>query len=346
MLASDHDFAAGEQLEFRQCLAITNAGRWVALASSRWREVYAAGPTDGYVPSCERSEFDSNLTWVHRTLTLLDQEPIVKMANELGPLPQSVVRLSEVLSDPDYEMRDVVGAIELDPSLAGRLLRLANSALYSGDAVSSINLAVTRLGTSTVRSLAVAASARPKLNIDLSAFGLTPATYWKHCVAVLSFAEELTIQTRRNFGGDFTTAALLHDFGKLLLAKHVTPAHLAQLRQLSGDSYPSTEHEMCVLGVNHAEVSSVVATSWKLSEELINAVKYHHEPTLNDTPMCHGLNLANQLAWRLESREDEFDRESVSRHASMDALKLKEDQLELILTKGSERFKETLEVFH
>ena len=133
-------------------------------------------------------------------MTLLNQEPIVVAANELAPLPQSVVRLSEVLADPGYEMMDVVRAIELDPPLAGRLLRLANSALYSGAPVSSVGLAVTRLGTVTVRLMAIATIARPNRGIDLSAFELTAESYWRHCVAVLSFAQEMAIQKRRTFG--------------------------------------------------------------------------------------------------------------------------------------------------
>lgn len=277
-------------------------------------------------------------------MTLIDQEPLLLAADELAPLPRSVVRLSSVLADPAYNMMDVVRAVELDPPLAGRLLRLANSALYSGPPVSSVSLAVTRLGTVTVRLMAIATIARPKHGIDLSVFGLTAESYWRHCVAVLSFAQEMGTQKRGTFGDDFATAALLHDFGKLLLADRVTATHVEQINALD-PSLPSVEKETLVLGVNHAEVGAVVAKSWKLSDGLIRAVKYHHDPAEYDSPMCHGLNLANQFAWRLESRDEDLDRASASRMTSINALGLDEEQVESIFEIGTDRLNEILEVF-
>ena len=124
----------------------------------------------------------------------------------------------------------------------------------------------------------------------------------------------------------------------------MTASHVEQLNALD-PSLPSVEKEMLVLGVNHAEVGAVVAQSWKLSDGLIEAVKYHHEPAGRDSPMCHGLNIANQLAWRLESRDEDLDRASASRTTSIKALGLEEEQLESIFEIGTDRLNEIFEVF-
>jgi len=181
--------------------------------------------------------------------------------------------------------------------------------------------------------------------MDLSFFGLTPDSYWKHCVTVLSFADALASQKRQAFGDDFGTAALLHDFGKLLLGKYITKDHVTQMQVLYQE-LPTVEKEMRVLGVNHAEVGSVVAQSWKLSHDLCRAIQLHHDPIECDTPLCYGLNLANHLAWRADNRDDDYGRESLTRIASMKALDIDAEQFESIFEEGMARLDETLEVYN
>jgi len=255
-----------------------------------------------------------------------------------------VVRLSSVLADPDYAVRDLVRAIELDATLGGKLIRLANSPVYPGQPVKSVSEAIVRLGTGTVRTVAIAASAQPKRDIDLSCFDLTPDSYWHHCVTVLSMAEELMAHIPRTFDDNFTMAALLHDYGKLVLAKHLTAEQVAAINGLDHE-IPRINREMRILSVNHAEVGAVVAQSWNLSDELVRAVQHHHQPTDSDDILSCGLQVANHLAWRLESRDADCDAEGESFRLSLQALGLDEYQLMDILERGNSRLEETLDVY-
>ena len=271
-------------------------------------------------------------------------EQLIKAANELPPMPQAVVRLTEIIADPDYAIKDVVRVVELDPALAGKLLRMANSVMYGSGRVGTISEAIVRVGAGTVRTLALAASVKPKKNLDLSAFGYTPDSYWKHCVAVLCFAEEMAAQRLAHFGDDFTTAALLHDFGQLVLAKHMSPEQAEALSSLD-PTLPAVDRESIILGVNHAEVTAVVTQAWNLPETIVKAVQYHHSPEQHDTPLCHGLNLANQLAWQLEERNFELAREFENRLASRSALNVSEDQMTHLLERGRHRMEVAMEVY-
>ena len=298
------------------------------------------------------SPYNRDLNPVHKSylsrerklLTVLDHESLVRSANELEPLPQSVQRLSTLTEDPNCEIRDIVRAVELDASLAGKLLRLASSSAYGQGNVTSIDSAVVRLGFDTVKSIAVASSVQPIQSLDLSFFDLTPKSYWRHSVATLSFAEELAAQTHRRFK-DLPMAALLHDYGKLVLSEHINDHHIELQRNRHPDT-PAHEHEMCYLSVNHAEVSAVVAQAWNLPEELVRAIQYHHTPAMADNPICYGLTLANHLAWRLESRDDKFDQESESRESAFEALNLTENEFELILEKGTKRLHEIMTIYN
>ena len=55
----------------------------------------------------------------------LDHEEVLKTVNTLPPLPPAVTRLNKLFADANYEIKDVVRTVELDPVLCGKLLKLS-----------------------------------------------------------------------------------------------------------------------------------------------------------------------------------------------------------------------------
>ena len=274
----------------------------------------------------------------------LSREEIMKTVGAIPPLPPSVVQLNNLFADPCYEFDDVVRAVQLDPPLTGRLLHLANCANRGTRSAGSMNEAVFRLGSGIVKSVAMAECVRPAVDLDLSAFQMTPTSYWMHSVTVVCFAEELATQGVGEFGTDFSVAALLHDFGKIVLAAHLTPEHCYFLHQ-QDQGRSASGLERAILNVDHAEVSAAVAQGWALPETLVRSIQHHHRPELFDHPLCHGLNIANQLAWQLEGKEDDLRYESISWNLSTEALGLTPEKLEIVLQRGSARLQHSLEAY-
>jgi len=258
-------------------------------------------------------------------------------ANCLPPLPQIVGRLNHFFADPKYDLADVVEVLELDATLSGKLLKLAHSAASGQECVSSVRQAVMVLSEGTVRAVAIASSVRPQTSLDLSVFGLTVESYWLHSLAVMSISEALSELNVADFSQSLPTAALLHDFGKLVLSKHLTPAHVLALENLS-PSLRSVDRETAILGVNHAEVTAVVTQAWHLPEELCLAVQYHHHPSDCGSALCHGLNLANQCARRMEDRKSHHDVDQRIQTESLAALAMTDEQLDAAFQIGVERF--------
>ncbi|MEZ6058887.1 MAG: HDOD domain-containing protein [Planctomycetaceae bacterium] len=272
-----------------------------------------------------------------------NQTDFVQAAGEVAPLPPSVVRLLSLFADPDYEMRDVVRAVELDSSLCFKLMRLANSAAHSGT-IRTTGEAVVRLGSETVQSLSMAEVARPDQNIDLTPFGLTPDSYWRHCIAVVSFADALYSERRSRIGSGLSVTAILHDFGKLVLAGNLQPED-AQRLKLRDQAQSPVAAENEIFGINHAELTGLVAESWALPSDLAAAMRSHHDPDAAASPICHALNLANQLAWQLDERMSDLQRESDSREASLAALNYADTDWERLFRAGEIRYHATLEFY-
>ncbi|HEY2404962.1 MAG TPA: HDOD domain-containing protein [Polyangiaceae bacterium] len=199
----------------------------------------------------------------------------VARAAGLKPFPVVAQRVMQLLDDPDTPTVKIRRAIEQDPALAARLLRVANSALYS-PAVScrSIDDAIVRLGNRTVTEI-VTSLATLGMFSDVQGLGLT---FRDHCVAVAALARVLGTEWRyRGVEGAFL-AGLMHDIGKLLAMQagdihyeSFDPAALAKPDEIH-------IHERAVSGFDHAVLGAHVLEHWKLPGEVAQIVAWHHQP--------------------------------------------------------------------
>ncbi|MEZ6063436.1 MAG: HDOD domain-containing protein [Planctomycetaceae bacterium] len=274
----------------------------------------------------------------------LDHESLVRTANALPPLPLTLTRLMDLFADEQYDLRDVVRTVKLDATLVGRLLRLANSAAYGSRPTASTEEAILRVGSGAVLSIAMSDSVRPKKNPDLSAFDLTPDSYWRHAVACMACGQELSKLLSNRLSDELLLSALLHDFGKLVLSEFLTDDHKKALHDRSVDM-PFINREMAVLSVNHAEVGAVVAQAWKLPESIARAVQYHHTPDDCGSDLCYGLCISNFLAWMVEGQPERWTAEGDVFQAATDSFSLHRDSLSDVVRHARKRLDDTLEAF-
>ena len=229
----------------------------------------------------------------------IDARKLSESARSLPPLPQTTTQIITIIGDPFFQVSDLIKVIALDPTLTANLLRVANSAAYStARPAASVGDAIVRLGTGTIMAMALSVSAKPQPGVDLSPFGLTTEEFWQHCVASVAAAEELNSRRLATFGAGFSTAALLHDIGKLILAQHMTPERLERMVDFRA-SHPGQrviDAERAVLGVDHARAGALVAKIWNLPEDVVGAIGHHHSQSQWEKNLWNGVILANQIA--------------------------------------------------
>ena len=103
----------------------------------------------------------------------LNHEEIMQTVNAIPPLPPSVEQLNKLFADPYYDFKDVVRAVELDASLSGKLLHLANCASRGTGRADSIREADQQV-TLRVREADTATSALAAINVILEDDDPTP----------------------------------------------------------------------------------------------------------------------------------------------------------------------------
>lgn len=272
---------------------------------------------------------------------LLHHQGIEKAIEALEPLPATAGRLASLLSRSDWQLKDVEEAIALDQALTPRLLALANSALFSGGRdIATVRDAVMRLGAQQVVQIAMSVVARKRLLGALPQYGLSDGQLWNHSVAAAFAAQGLTQRRRRVVPPEAFTAALMHDVGKLILARFLDGDRITALTVAQKSGTPLCVAELELLGIEHAEVGAAVIEHWKLPERLRIAIQYHHSPAETDEVLASAVHIADIIGHRAEAaivgvlgREAEVEPDPVA----LERLALKSGELdEIVVAVGND----------
>jgi len=210
---------------------------------------------------------------------MFELKPILEDARTLEPLPQSASRLAVLLTGDEWDMAEVCDTVRLDQALTGRLLGIANSARSgSRERVGTVEAAVMRLGTGAVLGLVLGSAVRKSYQTALPAYQLDEGDLWRHSVAAALAVEEARRFGARTIPPEAFASALLHDVGKLVLARHLTADVLSTLQKLQGEEHFGARVERAVLAIDHAAVGGLVARAWGLPEAIAAGIEHHERP--------------------------------------------------------------------
>lgn len=201
----------------------------------------------------------------------------------LPTLPVVVARLLALYATEDYQAKEVAAALETDPALSGRVLRLANSAYYGFvGRIDTVQRAVVLLGKVTVQAVALAASLlRAWRGRSLPG---PVEDIWVHSylsgVGCRHLGRLLPRSAVRTAPDALFLAGLLHDVGKLLFLSEDPQGYAADLEaavELETDLRPL---EVERFGRDHGEAGGELLDAWNLPPWLSAVVRYHHDGEL------------------------------------------------------------------
>lgn len=193
-------------------------------------------------------------------------------------LPEIAIQLSELAAKPDVELRDVETTVSRDPAVAGRILSVARSALYSrGAAVKSLRVAIMRIGLFEVRDIAFQLVARSSV--------FRVVGYTDRLRELFEAAQACGLVARemcRITGLESDLAylcGLLHDLGEAIVLSIVAEWH-----QRTGEPLPKVEELRPIIARYHAPAGAKVCEMWNLPEAITDAVRFHHDPQSSTDP--------------------------------------------------------------
>jgi putative nucleotidyltransferase with HDIG domain len=207
-----------------------------------------------------------------------DLDAHIDRVRTLPPAPVVLPQLLKLLEEPDIDGSSVVELISSDPGLTAAVLRLCNSAFFSSsEPVSDLFEAVLRLGFNNVCQLVVAVVGSRAMRNPKKGYGSTGDSLWRHSVVSALAAKAMAHDAGDNEGIVFT-AAILHDIGKIILAQALEDRYERLIHEVECNQASLLEGESRVLGVQHAEIGARVLARWNFPDDLVVAVRNHHDP--------------------------------------------------------------------
>jgi putative nucleotidyltransferase with HDIG domain len=203
-------------------------------------------------------------------------ENVLHRIEDLSTLPHSMLQVIRVTNDPLSTAKDLAKVLESDPALCTRLLRCANSVIHGLRArVETVQHAVTLLGFSRVRSLALTATVCNIFQNDFSAGPYSRRHLWDHMIAVAVTAREIAESLRIAAPEEVFIAGLLHDIGILLEDQYLHKAfsHL-MANYPTGRTLVQAEEQW--FGFDHTLLGATVAMQWNLPELVWKTIRHHH----------------------------------------------------------------------
>ncbi len=175
---------------------------------------------------------------------------------QLPSLPEVTLRALEACHR-DENYRTISNIVSMDTALVARILALANSALYGpGTRITSVDQALTRLGTRRFYTLVLTAALR-QLLFELGGDEWQQLRdFWRHSLTTALTARALATLTRYPEPDEAFMLGMLHNIGELIAIK--TPAEDAKQYYLNQQN----------------EVAAALVDAWGLGPMAVDAMRY------------------------------------------------------------------------
>lgn len=195
---------------------------------------------------------------------------IIKETKTLPTLPGVIVKLNAMAGNDKATIQEMARLVSSDQVLSARVLRLVNSPSYGFYRVSTISNAMILLGVDVVKSLAISSSIFEIM--EKSVVGL-----WEHSLGAGVTANVIARKLQLPEPEEVSTAALLHDIGKVILKIKFSEEYDGIYARSGQGKQALLDLEQEVLMTDHAEVGGWLTRSWFLPDKLVEPICCHHD---------------------------------------------------------------------
>ena len=219
-------------------------------------------------------------------------EDYIEQTTDICALPDTCIRIQELLADETSSTDDFADVLACDPMLTSHVLKLANSALYNfSSTIDTLAKAINVLGMHTIYNLVLVSSASnaiKKLNTD----AIDLDRHWRVSINTALILKRLAGEKNTQDAERLFTLGLLHNLGELVVSQ-VTPAKASRCEAYNSEVLPKNK-QLIELGFTYAELSAALFEHWHFPQEMIEIIQTQHTPQDNDAAQL--LHLSSNLA--------------------------------------------------
>lgn len=207
----------------------------------------------------------------------VDWREIVAWVSDLPPIPHVAAQVIRVVEDPNCSASDLSKVIKMDAALAARVLKIANSAMFSRQReITTINQAIMIIGFKALKGIAIAATIR-QMTSDASHI---QKLVWENSICTAMCATFIARKLKKSYIDEIFLLGLLHNLGQIvLLAKPESATkYLDVIERIKDHNEDYVTAEQLILGFSHSLIGALVAKKWNFSDETCQVILHYKDP--------------------------------------------------------------------
>lgn len=204
---------------------------------------------------------------------------LVNLVDEIPIFPDMISRILELTENPETTIKEIEKEILKDQGLTAKVLKIANSAYYGvSRKISTVSEATILLGFQAIKSIVLTASVSKLLVTELHGYALKREELWRQSQICALTNRMIAKKVKYKNIDQAYIAGLMRDIGKVALDHNMTKQYEKILDMVEKEQKPFMEIEEKVFGFHHGQVGAKIAEKWKLPEDLVEAIAFHHTP--------------------------------------------------------------------
>jgi len=290
--------------------------------------------------------------------TLLPSPEQIKQAispevTKLPSLPVVAIKLLKLTQDHTSAAGDLVRLIETDPAITAKILRIVNSAAYGlPHKIASIKHAIVLLGFAAIRSLAMDVVVYDQLINQRGRHAFNRVHFWQHCLTVATLCRALAQKLDYPDTEEAYIAGLLHDIGKIITETYGRVTYSDFLGRLDNHEGMLIDIEKKLIGLSHNDIGAFVCQQWGLPDNVVLALKLHHERFANLPLTAHQqmliamVSLADFISWLLGVGSANITRNAILQPEVEELIPIKEINIQELISAANKEIKDISEFYN
>jgi HD-like signal output (HDOD) protein len=220
----------------------------------------------------------------NKTMELLRTR--IRQRGNLPGFSKAIAAIMAAMNGEDEREFSMTKTVLSDPTLTQRVLRLANSAMYSvfGQNINTVSKAVIVLGTDAIGHLALGLKLVEGL-ATASNETATARTEMEKSVLSGHIARQVAASARVRDVEEVVVCSMLHSLGRMMVVFYL-PEHWASIQALVEEGTEESDAGRRILKMGLDEIGQHTAQQWGLPSALVNSIRDFPPEPLSD-PLDH-----------------------------------------------------------
>ena len=206
------------------------------------------------------------------------QLQLLSKLKELPALPTVYKKLAETINDPRATVRNVARIISDDPKTAKSFLDLIKSPLFNfRQNIDSVDKAVSVIGFESSLNMILCLSAVSLFPSDQMQVKRKIESLWGHSLGTATITKIIARKIGMNEENEIFTAGMLHDIGKIIIAKFCPDDYFRVELAKKENSQDTLQSELKLLGYSHVDAGRIIAERWSVPPLIKSSITLHHD---------------------------------------------------------------------